>query len=209
LRFQVRLVIPGPIRKLLEQRNDIHVESLLEPRDEFHTNLVAAKSRVEVCGINAKRQVAFLEFRFNLGARQAEKRPNDLALEYRIDPSQAAGAGPAQQAQENCFRLVVRSVRRRDLVQPAAVNQGDEKPVANFPRGGLQVSALLPRQAADLGASADELEGQAGGLIAHEALVFVGSPASAPAESAAVVAVGVGAGCRTAAGPRTPRWRSS
>ncbi len=97
-----------------------------------------------------------------------------LFLLHGKDAGQAAGAGAAQDAHQNGFRLVVERVRGGDLVCLAFANELEKPLVTQLTRGGLQTGLVLARVGGDISGPSMQLQSELPGQLFHELLVSVG-----------------------------------
>jgi hypothetical protein len=96
LLLQERFFIPCPVSMILEKRDEGWVEFPFQPGEQFQAYLVAPQPGVEVGGIKPAFELARFHLARDFGAREIKKRAGDLALQHRINSTQAARSGAAQ-----------------------------------------------------------------------------------------------------------------
>src|SRR5207247_3230950 len=99
-----------------KQADDIGIELLLEPGNQLQADFVPPEAREKIGGVLAELEFSLRQLRFDLAAREVQKRTNDLSFEHWKNSGQAPGARAAQHFEEYGFGLIVGGMSRSALV---------------------------------------------------------------------------------------------
>src|SRR5947208_5576662 len=106
----------GSLGELGKQADDLWIELLLEPGNQFQADFVPPETREEIGGVLAELEFTLRDLHFDLAACEVQKRTNNLSFEDWKNPCQAPGARAAQDFKQYGFGLIVGGMGGRDLV---------------------------------------------------------------------------------------------
>src|SRR5258705_12814903 len=100
---------------------------------------VAEKSQVAIGRIFAPPLTAIPKESLQVGASKIQQRTNNFVLPFKnkswMNSREPADSGTTQNAEQDCFRLIVERVRSRDLCYASRASQLPEEVVAEFAGG--------------------------------------------------------------------------
>src|SRR5258708_5968600 len=116
----------------------------LEKRQQLFADSCAGPRQIQIRGIFAPGLLLVSQVFAQVGAANLQERSNDRSGD-RVDRTEAAGAGSAQQMSEHCFRLIVSGVSDRDAREAAGLYRVTKKLVPRAPRDLFEIASFFPR----------------------------------------------------------------
>jgi len=142
---------------------------------------VPQEEAVSVAGVRPVRNAPRRRDREDLPPPEAEERPDDAqrTLEtHRPDAAEPPRARPAEEAQQERFRLVVGGVPEGDRLRPRSRGAPREERVARLPRRRFERETHAPRARAHVRPPREERDAQRSARAAHEGEIAVGVAAA-------------------------------